>query len=85
MSVTKGSDPSVTDSRPGRTRHADPIPWYRQFWPWFLIAIPVLGIAMAMITTVTAVYTRDVSVERVNEPVLDKTSWRSRPAESRTR
>jgi len=31
----------------------DTLPWYKQFWPWFLIAIPVVtvtsGVAMLMI------------------------------------
>ena len=29
-------------------------PWYRQFWPWFLIAIPLAGVVMATITATFA-------------------------------
>ncbi|GGD52644.1 FixH family protein [Lacimicrobium alkaliphilum] len=25
-----------------------PSPWYKQFWPWFLIAIPVISIALSI-------------------------------------
>jgi hypothetical protein len=53
-------------------------PWYRQFWPWFLIAIPATGVVMAVIMVATAIAMRDVEVTRTDEPVLDKTSWQSR-------
>jgi hypothetical protein len=33
-------------------RSEDPalIPWYRQFWPWFIIAIPSTAVIGGMIT-----------------------------------
>jgi len=27
-----------------------PEPWYRQFWPWFLIALPAAAVAASMVT-----------------------------------
>ena len=38
--------------------HRDSAPWYRQFWPWVLIAIPlssvIMGIVMITLATMTA-------------------------------
>jgi len=40
-------------SRTSGPRHEDSEPWYRQFWPWFLIALPgsvvVAGISMIIV------------------------------------
>ena len=33
---------------------ADPLPWYRQFWPWFLIALPATVVVAAIATLVIA-------------------------------
>jgi hypothetical protein len=63
----------MSDDRPVHVR-----PWYRQFWPWLLIAIPAAGIVMATITTIVALRTADVDVRKAAEPPLDKTSWRQR-------
>jgi len=52
-------------------------PWYRQVWPWILIAIPVAGVIMATITTIVALRTADVDVRTEERPPLDKTSWQS--------
>jgi hypothetical protein len=38
-------------------RHPDtdhPEPWYRQFWPWFLILLPTLSVVGSIITIVIA-------------------------------
>jgi hypothetical protein len=35
--------------------HADPVtPWYRQFWPWFLIALPATAVAASIATLLIA-------------------------------
>ncbi len=41
------------------TQREDTLPWYRQFWPWFIISIPALTIVAAMITITIAVKTDD--------------------------
>jgi hypothetical protein len=41
------------------TQREDTLPWYRQFWPWFIISIPALTIVAAMITITIAVKTND--------------------------
>jgi hypothetical protein len=52
-------------------------PWYRQFWPWFLIAIPLAGVIMASITASYAYRYADVEVRAHEAPPLDKTNWES--------
>jgi hypothetical protein len=52
-------------------------PWYRQFWPWFLIAIPLAGVLTASITAAYAYRDADVEVRKANVAPLDKTSWES--------
>lgn len=41
------------------TRHArhrsDTTPWYRQFWPWFLVALPAASVVFGVATLVVAV------------------------------
>lgn len=49
-------------------------PWYRQLWPWLIIAIPLLGVVMSTITAVAAIHGADAEV-RVVEAPLSKTSW----------
>ncbi len=37
----------------------DTLPWYRQFWPWFLIMIPALTVVAGFYTLMLAVNTSD--------------------------
>jgi hypothetical protein len=34
-------------------------PWYRQFWPWFLIAVPAVSVIVGVSTVVVAVRNAD--------------------------
>jgi hypothetical protein len=45
------SDQSLHDRPFGRT---DTAPWYRHFWPWFVISIPAAAIAGSILTGVLA-------------------------------
>ena len=36
-----------------------PAPWYKQFWPWFLIFFPALAVVAGIITVIIAVKTDD--------------------------
>ena len=60
-------------------RKLDAKPWYRQFWPWFLVLIPLAGITMSMITVTTAFKNADEVIERSQSRALDKNSWRQTP------
>lgn len=42
-----------------RPPREDTSPWYRQFWPWFLISIPALTIIGALVTINLAIETDD--------------------------
>lgn len=35
------------------------LPWYRQFWPWFLIALPASAVLAGIATLIIAIETRD--------------------------
>ncbi len=50
-------------------------PWYRQFWPWLLIAIPLAGVVMASITATFALSDPDPDVRSAVVVPLDKTNW----------
>lgn len=45
------SQPDLTSPAPG----VDNLPWYRQFWPWFLIALPAAVVVAGIATLVIAV------------------------------
>lgn len=36
-------------------RRTDTTPWYRQFWPWFIIALPAASVAFSVATLVVAI------------------------------
>ena len=37
----------------------DTKPWYRQFWPWFIIALPASAVVASLYTVSLAVRTTD--------------------------
>lgn len=64
---------ATKDAMNGRTPHVRP--WYRQVWPWFLIAIPLAGVIMASITATFAYRYSDAEVRAPQAAPLDKTNW----------
>lgn len=34
--------------------HTHPLPWYRQFWPWFIIALPLTAVIASIATLIIA-------------------------------
>lgn len=42
---------------------SSPTPWYKQFWPWFLVAIPVSSFIVAFVLVHYAVNTSDSLVD----------------------
>lgn len=42
-----------------RPPREDTEPWYRQFWPWFLIALPACVVVASIVTITLAVKSRD--------------------------
>jgi uncharacterized protein len=42
------------------SRHrSDTRPWYRQFWPWFLLALPALSVAVSFAMLYQALHGAD--------------------------
>jgi hypothetical protein len=39
--------------------HEDVLPWYRQFWPWFLMALPASAVVAGLATVFIAVMHQD--------------------------
>ncbi len=44
-----------------RQRHSS-VPWYRQFWPWFLIALPASVVVAGVVTVFIAFNNADTLV-----------------------
>lgn len=51
------SNPAGPPSRAGL--RTDTRPWYRQFWPWFIIALPASSVVFSIATLVVAVRNAD--------------------------
>ncbi len=45
--------------RSNQSNKLESSPWYRQFWPWFLIAIPLFAVITGLFTVVIATVTSD--------------------------
>jgi hypothetical protein len=58
----------------------DQIPWYRQFWPWFLIAIPGFAV-VASLYTVSLAYRTSDSLVTVGDGGVDVVAERDLAAE----
>jgi len=43
-----------------------PSPWYRHFWPWFVIAMLSCAIAGSLISLSLALHTPDVVIEHAD-------------------
>jgi hypothetical protein len=63
-----------TDPNPAR-------PWYRQFWPWALLAIPLAGVAAGVVVAIYAYRNADVEIVRAEAVPLDKTTWQRKDAQ----
>lgn len=59
-------------------------PWYRQFWPWFLIALPASAVIASLYTVSLAVRTTD-SLVVASEDGMDVVAGRHLAAERRAR
>jgi hypothetical protein len=42
--------------------------WYRQFWPWFIIALPATAVAASLWTIWLALSHPDPLIERTDDP-----------------
>ena len=62
----------------------DTKPWYRQFWPWFLIALPGSAVVASLYTVSLAVRTTD-SLVVTSQDGMDVVSRRHRAAEGLAR
>lgn len=51
---------TVTAPLQGRSRlRTDSRPWYRQFWPWFLILLPATSVVFSFVTLYIALRDAD--------------------------
>lgn len=46
-------------------------PWYRQPWPWFLIALPAIAVVGCIATMILAIRTNDAVVADYYQRGLD--------------
>jgi len=52
----------MSDARRSATPEPVGAPWYRQFWPWFLIALPTAAVVASIASLVIAVRNADTLV-----------------------
>ncbi len=61
-----------------QTKHLPVKPWYKQFWPWFLLALPASVVIASMFTIFLAVQNAPVLIQkdigRFVQPIEDRTS-----------
>lgn len=51
-------------------------PWYRQFWPWFIILLPLCAVlASVSVATIAIIGADDVVQEDAAGPALSRRSW----------
>lgn len=50
-------------------KREDTLPWYRQFWPWFIIALPASAVVAGLYTLWIALQTGDSLVMRSDDGV----------------
>jgi hypothetical protein len=61
------------------SRRLDASPWYRQFWPWFLVVLPAASVVLSFVTLYMALESMDAVVPHEG----DSTSY-SAPSEPAT-
>ena len=49
----------------------DDLPWYRQFWPWFVIALPATAVMACLVTIWIAVSARPVRVDHAGALAIE--------------
>jgi hypothetical protein len=54
--------PTTTWTPDGPRLRTDTTPWHRQFWPWFLIAIPAVSVVASFATLAIAIRNADTVV-----------------------
>ena len=64
----------ATDSEPDQA-----VPWYRQFWPWFIIALPASAVIASMITLWLAVSNPDPLVLKNDDYQQLKSELKAQP------
>jgi uncharacterized protein len=65
-----------TDNQPSQRTVRPSRPWYRQFWPWFLVAIAGWGVVSSAVTATIAFSGADEVITYQQGRALSKTSWR---------
>jgi len=65
------SPTSAASRSSAATRHVDSTPWYRQAWPWALIALPAISVVLGLTTLCIALGGADAVVPHEG----DSTSW----------
>ena len=64
---------------PLRERRVDDKPWYKQFWPWFIIALPLTSVVASFLTLWIAVTQPDHEVLNAEERLLLHKGLKAQP------
>jgi uncharacterized membrane protein YadS len=63
-----------------RQRRVDVKPWYKQFWPWFIIALPLVSVVASFVTLWLAISKPDYEVLNAEQLQLLNKGLKAQPA-----
>lgn len=65
---------------PRGSARRDDKPWYRQFWPWFIISLPAISVIASLTTLWIAISHPDSTVPNNHENRFLETRVKAQPA-----
>jgi hypothetical protein len=68
--------------KPSRQQRVDEKPWYKQFWPWFIIALPLTSVAASFTVLWIAISNPDYEMLNKDESLRLHKGLKAQPVEA---